>query len=72
MDFFRKKENFTKHFGSVLLTVIGVVFVWRGIWGLADTFLFPEYEAFSYMVSIFIGLVVLYADDKRISELDHH
>lgn len=72
MRFFRKKETFTRHFITVLLTVIAVVFVWRGIWGLTDHFLFPENELLSYLVSVLVGLVILYIDDKRISELDHH
>jgi hypothetical protein len=71
MFFFKKKETFLHHFTTVLLTVIAVVFVWRGIWGLTDTFLFPEEPTLSYLVSIFVGLVILYIDDKRISELDH-
>lgn len=71
-NLFKKKETFSHHFVTVLLTAIAVVFFWRGIWGLTDTFLFPENATLSYMVSIFVGLVILYVDDKRINELSHH
>lgn len=69
---FKKKETFSHHFVTVILTAVAVVFFWRGIWGLTDTFLFPSNSTLSYVVCIFFGLVILYVDDKRISELDHH
>ncbi len=68
---FKKKETFVRHFATVLISVIAVVMVWRGVWGLTDTYLFPDNAPLSYLVSIFMGLVLLYLDDKRISELDH-
>lgn len=70
-NLFKKKETFTHHFVTVVLTAAAVVFFWRGIWGLTDLYLFPENSALSYLVSVFLGLVILYLDDKRLSEIDH-
>ena len=70
---FRKKEpSLYQHVASIVLTAGAVVLFWRGAWGLMDHFLFPETPILSYFVSIFLGLLILYLDDKKISELDHH
>jgi uncharacterized membrane protein len=58
---------------KILFTAIGIIFVWRGIWGLADKFLFPENEILSFSVSMLIGLFILFIADstkKDISELN--
>ncbi len=68
---FKKKESFSHHFITVVMTAVAVVFFWRGIWGLTDTYLFPGNSTLSYLVSIFLGLFILYIDDKRLSEIDH-
>lgn len=70
-NLFKKKESLSRHFITVVLTAAAVVFFWRGIWGLTDTYLFPENSTLSYLVSIFVGLIILYVDDKRLSEIDH-
>jgi hypothetical protein len=54
-----------------LITAVGVVMVWRGIWGLMDIYLFPGQPTLSYGLSIVIGLVILYIDDKAFDELRH-
>lgn len=54
-----------------LITAVGVVMVWRGIWGLMDIYLFPGNPTLSYALSIVIGLVILYIDDKAFDELRH-
>lgn len=54
-----------------LVTVAGIVMVWRGIWGLMDIYLFPGNPTLSYTLSILIGLVILYIDDKAFDELRH-
>lgn len=55
-----------------IIIAIGVVMVWRGIWGLADLFLFPSNTLLSFSVSIIIGIIILFLVDfkkKDISEL---
>ncbi len=68
---FKKKKPLPKHFVTILVTAAAVVFFWRGVWGILDHFLFPENPMLSYMSSIFIGLFILWLDDKEISELQH-
>jgi len=62
-------KNFKQN-SKILLIAIGVVFVWRGIWGITDLYLFPNNPTLSLIVSIMIGLVILYTNDKKIDELD--
>jgi hypothetical protein len=67
-----------KYFFRDLIIVIGVVLVWRGLWQLADRFLFPDHSLLSDIVGIFIGLFLLYLPDKDLSHLtgerhqEHH
>jgi len=54
------------------LIVVGIVLVWRGVWGLSDIYIFPEIPTLSFILSIVIGLVILVIHNKRkkdISEL---
>ena len=59
-----------KHNLEILLLVFAVVFVWRGIWGLADLYLFPSNKTLSLVVSILIGLLLLYFHDKKKHYID--
>ncbi|MFA6024209.1 MAG: hypothetical protein WC777_03270 [Candidatus Gracilibacteria bacterium] len=68
----KKKKSPSAYFFSIVLTATAVVFFWRGIWGLTDAFLFPNNSLLSYAVSIGLGLFILWVDDWRISELEHH
>jgi hypothetical protein len=52
-----------------LKIVIGVVMVWRGIWGLLDYYLFPNNPALSYGISTLLGLFIIFVDDKDLEEL---
>lgn len=83
LSFFKKPINIKsglslkprRYFVRDLLIVIGVVLVWRGIWHLADRFLFPDYPLLSEALSILIGLFLLYLPDKDLSHLTgdtHH
>lgn len=52
-----------------LITGLAIVIFWRGAWGLADIYLFPENLALSYTVSTILGLVLLFINDFSASEL---
>lgn len=57
---------------NYIVIVTAIVFVWRGIWGLSDLFIFPENELLSLSTSILIGITLLLLTDfkkKDISEL---
>jgi len=53
----------------VLATVILVIMVWRGVWGLLDTYLFPGDALMSDIASVIIGVLLLYLNDFSLDEL---
>ncbi len=53
-------------------TVVGVVLIWRGIWYVLDkldVLLFGGSHAWTAIVGILIGLVILYLPDKDLKEI---
>ena len=48
---------------------LALIMVWRGIWLLADEYLFPGNTIVSALVSIAIGLIILYFRDFDLEEL---
>jgi len=50
----------------------GLIFFWRGVWGLADLYLVPHLPTVSYILSVVIGIVFLIIDDRFLKELDNH
>ncbi len=62
---FRRKHPLAYY----LLGGLGIVLFWRGVWGLLDHYLFPEYQVLSFVISAVAGLVVLYMDDFSLDEL---
>lgn len=44
-----------------LLLGVGVISLWRGIWGLSDIFLFPGNSVMSYIASVVIGIIIISA-----------
>ncbi|MDD4135637.1 MAG: hypothetical protein PHN66_01035 [Candidatus Shapirobacteria bacterium] len=59
-----------KKFISLLIEVIGVVLIWRGVWGILDIYLFPNYPIASYLSSILIGFLFVWIDDRKLDELE--
>lgn len=54
-----------------IIIAIGIIFVWRGIWGLADIYIFPESPALSFIASIITGIIILLLidTDKKDNDL---
>ena len=52
-----------------LLVATAVILVWRGLWGLADLYIFPNNELHSYIASILIGVAILIATRQMVKEL---
>ena len=50
---------------NLLLLATGIVLVWRGVWGLVDTYFFPHSPLLSFVFSIVLGIVVLYIHNPR-------
>ena len=73
MLFFHKKNKISlkppKHFFIDLVVLSGVVMAWRGIWHLADIYLFPNNDVLSSIVSVAIGIILLYLPEEDLKEL---
>ncbi len=62
--------HWDKNFLRNLVVVIGVVFVWRGIWNLMDKYFFPNMPyAWNNIVSSLLGILILYLPDSSTDEL---
>lgn len=67
------KDNLPAYFAKNLLTVIGVVLIWRGVWHLldiADELFFGGNRLFTALGGILAGLFILYLPDKDLSEIE--
>ncbi len=67
------KEDTTRisYFVRSLSTVIGLVLIWRGIWHLLDTVeaVLGIDKAFPAAVGIIFGILLLYAPDRDLKEI---
>lgn len=54
---------------NVIVIIFAIIMLWRGVWGLLDTYLFPGSPTFSYLTCIALGAVILYLDDFKIDNL---
>lgn len=44
---------------STVIIATAVVFFWRGVWGIADVYLFPENYLLSSWISALVGFIIL-------------
>ena len=58
------------HNGYVVIVAIAIVMFWYGMFGILETFLFPDNKVLSYLVALFIGLFVLFVNDFKLDELE--
>lgn len=54
---------------NVVIVIVAIIMLWRGVWGLLNTFLFPGSPVFSYLASVALGVLILYLDDFKIEYL---
>jgi len=52
-----------------LIIVVAIIMLWRGVWGLLDIYLFPDMPALSSLVSISMGILILYLNDFHLDNL---
>ncbi|MFA6369082.1 MAG: hypothetical protein WCX20_01755 [Candidatus Shapirobacteria bacterium] len=57
-------KKFCRHISQnklflTILEAVAFVTIWRGTWGLLDRYLFPNSPLISYLVSIFVGVLLL-------------
>ena len=60
--------KYKKKIFKTLLVAFAIVAFWRGSWGLMDTYLFPRYEILSYIISILLGMAILYYTENLLEE----
>lgn len=62
IPFFRKKHTLAELWRSRLeafLVGAAIILFWRGIWNLADEYLFPDHPTLSAFASLTIGMGIL-------------
>jgi len=65
----KKRES---HFKRVVFTIIvafAIIAFWRGAWGLMDIYLFPKNHPLSLIVSLVMGILILYFTNHLIKHL---
>jgi hypothetical protein len=62
---FLKKRN---HLNTIL-ELLGAVAIWWGIWGILDSFVFPKNEFWSYLISIFLGFLIIFVVGGELDDL---
>ena len=71
------KSNLLQHLKKThrnlysLIIGLAILLYWRGLWGLMDVYLFPNNELISYIVSIVVGLALLFFNDFRLREIEN-
>jgi Fuseless len=58
-----------RHFVRNLVIAVGVVLVRRGVWHLADMYLLPNHPLASSIVSLIVGILILYLPDGTLEHL---
>ena len=48
----------------IIIIALAIIMFWRGIWGLMDYYLFPDNPLLSHILSIVIGILILYSTEK--------
>ncbi len=54
---------------NAIIIVLGIIMLWRGVWGLLDLYLFPGSPTLSYLITILLGVLLLYLDDFSMDNL---
>lgn len=54
---------------NTIIILFAIIMLWRGVWGLLDTYFFPGSPLFSHLASLALGALVLYLDDFKIDNL---
>lgn len=72
--FQKKIKDFEDRYHVIAALLIGTALIlfWRGIWHLADLYLFPKSPATSAVASIVLAIVILYFRDFDLKELFTH
>lgn len=64
----KTKKTVTNQTATTLLVTIAVISFWRGAWGLMDIYLFPDNQTLSFLISLSLGIALLYSTNYIIKE----
>lgn len=65
-----KKNHFTKHHVMYAILIgTSMIMLWRGMWGLLDSYLFPTNKTVSYLLSVIIGFTILLFTGRLVKKL---
>jgi len=76
--FYKRPKTFKSAFFSkladrpnlfIIYKTVALIMVWAGIWGLIETYIFPDDPLLRYTTVLFFGLFLLYIDDGSLDEL---
>lgn len=73
MFFKRKKKMTIKYLIENLLTAIGLILIWRGIWYIfdgIDRLFFGGSHGWTGLFGIILGLLILYIPDRNLDEIE--
>ncbi len=65
-----RKIRKTYHNAYVVIVATAVIMFWHGMFGLLDTYLFPDSPVLGYTIALGVGLLVLFVNDFRLDELE--
>ncbi|MEK6898319.1 MAG: hypothetical protein AABX28_03105 [Nanoarchaeota archaeon] len=63
-----KKRSLSDIFYTILVA-FAIISFWRGVWGLMDLYLFPNHEVWSFLISVLVGVAILYSTENLIKRL---
>ncbi len=69
----KQSRKLLSYFAKNLLTVVGIVLIWRGVWFLLDVvdyWLFGGSRVITAIGGIFLGLILLFLPDKDLKEIE--
>lgn len=74
---FKKLKNFRKDHKSnlnIFIVCVSVIMIWRGIWDLLESYIFPNNPLLSNLICIVLWILILLIDDWKLWELEeeHH
>jgi membrane associated rhomboid family serine protease len=68
----KSSSNLLSYFAKNLVTIVGVILIWRGVWYLldeVDKWLFGGIRIITAIGGIIVGLLLLFLPDKNLKEI---
>ena len=63
-----KKRSLKDGFYTIVIA-FAIISFWRGVWGLTDLYLFPSHKVWSFLISVLVGVAILYYTENLIKRL---